>query len=327
MIDVSIIVPVYNAEQYLSTCLDSLVNQTKQEIEIIAINDGSTDNSQKILDAYAEKFPDKIRVVSQVNQKLGATRNNGIELAKGKYIAFVDSDDYIDENAMECLYNEAIRGNYDVVAMDVNCVYPDKTMVIKPGFAFKTDCIREEQKKDFLINMYPVVWNKLYKRELLERGGGIRFAPQIWFEDVLFSNMLTPYINSFSFVDIPFYQYIQRPNSITYSYTDKLNDIHYVVEKTIAFYKEKGLYERYRDELEYIYTRYMLATYLKRTAKSKDKKRYNEAVHFAMSEVKKAFPEYKKNPYLKRGLKGLYLRYLNPLLANAVFYLERNRMN
>ena len=98
-------------------------------------------------------------------------------------------------------------------------------------------------------------------------------------------------------------------------------------EDAFAFYKEKGLFDRYRDELEYIYTRYMLATYLKRTAKSKDKKRYKEAVRFAMSEVKKAFPEYKKNPYLKRGLKGLYLRCLNPLLANAVFYLERNRMN
>ncbi|MBR5314219.1 MAG: glycosyltransferase [Clostridia bacterium] len=327
MIDISVIIPVYNGEKYLNACLDSLLNQTKKEIEIIAVNDGSTDSSLDILYSYADKYPAKVRVITQPNQKQGAARNNGINNARGEYITFVDCDDYLKENALETMYKKAVSGGYDAVACDVDCIYPDKTVVIKPGIDFETDELSLEQKKKLFLNMYAIVCNKLYKREVFERGNGIRFESGIWYEDVLFLNMLVPYLNSISFVDEPLYEYIQRPGSVTYTYSEKLNDINYVMNRTVEYYKEKGLYDEYRDELEYAYARYMLATYVKRLSKSKDKKRFEEGVEYALEKVKAAFPNYKENKYLKKGLKNLYIKYFNKTLAKLIFAIEKNRMN
>ena len=128
MKDISIIVPVYNAEKYLVKCLDSLVNQTKKNIEIILVNDGSKDKSIDILNEYKEKYPDMITIISQENQGQSAARNSGIENATGKYIDFVDSEDYVSENMFEKLYEKAIEKDFDVVASNVNCVYLDKNL-------------------------------------------------------------------------------------------------------------------------------------------------------------------------------------------------------
>lgn len=110
MVDVSIIVPVYNTEEYLQKCLDSLTNQTLKNIEIICVNDGSTDNSLKILQDNAIK-DDRIKIINQGNKKQGAARNAGMQVATGEYIGFVDSDDYVDLNYFERLYR--IARNYD----------------------------------------------------------------------------------------------------------------------------------------------------------------------------------------------------------------------
>ena len=103
-IKVSIIVPVYNVEKYLAQCLDSLINQTLKEIEIICVNDGSKDNSAKILTAYAQKYV-RIKIINQTNQGLSAARNNGISVATGEYIGFVDSDDWVDIDFYKKLYS------------------------------------------------------------------------------------------------------------------------------------------------------------------------------------------------------------------------------
>ena len=105
MYKVSVIVPVYNVEKYIKKCLDSLVNQTLEDIEIVVINDGSPDNSQKIIDKYVKKYPDKVKSYIKQNGGLGSARNYGIEKAMGKYLCFVDSDDYINLDALEKLYN------------------------------------------------------------------------------------------------------------------------------------------------------------------------------------------------------------------------------
>ena len=104
MVKVSVIIPVYNVEQYLKECLDSVINQTLKDIEIICINDGSTDGSLKILEKY-ESLDDRIVVFSQENSGLSATRNKGMQLSSGEYVYFMDSDDYLELNALEELYN------------------------------------------------------------------------------------------------------------------------------------------------------------------------------------------------------------------------------
>ena len=122
---VSVIVPVYNDELYLSNCLESLINQSLKDIEIICINDGSSDNSLSILEDYSDK-DDRISYYSQANKGPGAARNKGIEKAKGDYIAFVDADDWLDLNALEKLYNQSIKNDSDMVLFNAIEHFPNK---------------------------------------------------------------------------------------------------------------------------------------------------------------------------------------------------------
>ena len=120
--EISIIIPIYNCEKYLSRCLDSIINQTFTNIEIICINDGSTDSSLKILQDYKTKDP-RIIIINQNNQKLGAARNRGLEIQKGNYITFIDSDDWIDNDYLEKLYNAIKTHNADCA---ISCVMKNR---------------------------------------------------------------------------------------------------------------------------------------------------------------------------------------------------------
>ena len=113
--DISIIVPIYNAEKYLNKCIDSIINQSKKELEIILINDGSTDNSENIIKKYDDK---RIKYFKNKNQGIGKTRNFGIKKATGKYIMFLDSDDYLDKDACKYLFNKIEKENLDIVVCD-----------------------------------------------------------------------------------------------------------------------------------------------------------------------------------------------------------------
>ena len=111
---VSVIVPVYGVEKYISKCLNSLVNQTLNDIEIIVVNDGTKDNSQKIIDEYVKKYPDKVKSFIKENGGQGSARNYGLKQATGEYIGYVDSDDYVELDMYEKLYNKAINDNLDI---------------------------------------------------------------------------------------------------------------------------------------------------------------------------------------------------------------------
>lgn len=327
MIDISVIVPAYNVEKYISSCLDSLLNQTKKEIEIIAIDDGSTDNTLNILNEYKRNNPNKIHVISQNNQGLSITRNNGIKLSTGKYISFVDGDDEIDTNLFKNLWDKLEEFPYDVVAFNVEIIYPNKKIIVNPGITSDIKDFNLDSKKKFLTDMYCMACNKIYKRDLF-KDDNLLFTPNTWFEDVLLMHKLIPNLTSLGYLDFPGYKYYQRENSITYTYSDKLKDINFVLEKILEYYKKNDLYSVYKAELEYIYVRYMFATYIKRLAKSKDKQKFNNGIKYSLNCVNKTFPNYKKNIYInKSGLKNLYLKNFNKFLAKIIYYLEKNKMN
>ena len=142
---ISVIIPVYNVEKYIVKCLDSLVNQTLENIEIIVVNDGSKDNSQTIIDKYVKKYPKKIKSYIKENGGQGSARNLGLEYAKGEYISFVDSDDWLDLNALEEMYNLAKKDNSDIVICDMidhftdgkvlyhNCTVYDNVYEVTPS--------------------------------------------------------------------------------------------------------------------------------------------------------------------------------------------------
>lgn len=182
MAKVSVIIPVYNVENYLKECLESIINQTLADIEIICVNDGSTDNSFSILNDFAQK-DSRIKVINQQNQGQSAARNTAIKAAKGDYIAFVDSDDFISSDFLEKLYTAAIKENADIAA--ANVIYFEKGKYTKDNHiskqTFKTGIkpITTIERK-FKFSKAVVVWNKIYKRELILK---TEFPINIKFED------------------------------------------------------------------------------------------------------------------------------------------------
>lgn len=307
---VSVIVPVYNVESYLEKCLESLVNQTLKDIEIIIVNDGSPDNSQKIIDRYTKKCKN-IKAYLKENGGLSDARNYGLKKASGKYIAFLDSDDYVTTDMYESMYKKAISGNFDMVVCDLNYIYDDK--IVKAYSNIKDDTTNI---KKTMLNIYPAAWNKIFKKDLFNKK--IEFKKGVWFEDVEFIYRLLPYVKKIGVVHEHFNQYVQRLGSITstvnpkiYHYIDNWNGI-------INFYKERELYQEYHHELEYCYVRYLLATFIKQ-ASLYNYEDYQDAVKEAIINVKKHFPHYRKNKYFYRDAKGIYLLMFNRKIANIVY--------
>ena len=181
MAEVSIIVPVYNVEKYLERCLDSLINQTFKDIEIICIDDGSIDNSGKILDEYAAK-DSRLKVIHQNNAGQAAARNNGMKIASGRYISFVDSDDWVDKDFIEKLYDAIIRNDADIAAASI--IRKRQNSEKYRVHYTEEKCLETLSDKIAVCNIPKCcyVWNKLYKKEII---ADWQFKAGVYFEDVL----------------------------------------------------------------------------------------------------------------------------------------------
>jgi len=202
---VSIIVPVYNVKNFVSECLDSILNQTLKNIEVICINDGSTDGSDKIVEQYA-KNDSRIKYFSQNNQGLSVTRNNGIKKALADYIMFVDSDDWIDKDFVEKLYNAAIENNAQIAAGSILRYRKSsqKYRVCYPELKIYTDL--KDKIEACSIPKCCYVWNKLYSKELISD-----FQKGVFFEDVLWIPEVIKKANKL--VVVPEVKYYYRVNS------------------------------------------------------------------------------------------------------------------
>ena len=188
---VSVIVPVYNVEQYLPQCLDSIVNQTLKNIEIICVNDSSTDNSLNILNHYAEKDP-RIKVVTQPNGGAGAARNRGLSLAAGKYLSFLDSDDFFEPDMLELAYNKAVCDKADFVVFQSDQYYTDRKEFVSVPWSLREKEIppytpfNHRQMTDNIFKVFVGwAWDKLYDREFVEKNH-LRFQEQRTSNDMLF---------------------------------------------------------------------------------------------------------------------------------------------
>ena len=177
MAKISVIIPVYNCEKFIEKCLQSLVNQTLTDIEIILVNDGSTDNSQKII----EKFSDtRIKLINKKNGGQSSARNVGLDVANGEYIGFIDSDDWVDSDFFEKLYNTAKKYNADIAMTDFIRIGPTK---YKKRLNISEEKIYEKiENKIKIANALKegCIWNKIYKKEILT---GLKFNEGMYFED------------------------------------------------------------------------------------------------------------------------------------------------
>lgn len=318
---VSIIIPAYNVENYIDKCLNSLVKQSLKDIEIIVVNDGSTDGTQKVIDKYAKKYSNVISLEKE-NGGVSEARNLGLKKATGEYIGFLDSDDWIDKDMYKKMYQKAISEDFDIVACDTEAIFPEKKQYISSNI--KNDFV---SNKELMIDAYAVIWNKIYKKDLIK---GITFKKGMNFcEDVEFLYMVYSKAKKIGVIKEPLHNYLQREGSLTYVYDKKLYKLIEAMDDIIEYYKKNEIFDEYKEELEYSYVRYLYATFIKRMAKTKNKLEFNKAVNTVLEKVKKEFPNYKKNSYLK-GLnpKNLYLRYFNKTLSKIIYEISsREKFN
>lgn len=219
----SIVVPVYNVENYLSECLESLINQTFDDFEVICINDGSTDNSLSVLNDFASK-DERFVVISQKNQGQGIARNNALKIVNGQYILFVDPDDWIESNTLEKLYEKFRQTNADIIQFNYkkyNDVSGDSKVIDLKALLkkrFKFDISKngfyswKNIKKGCLYYLDLQVWNRAYRNEFIKKHG-ICFAPSKHGEDHLFTIKSLLFSDKIFFLDEILYNYRIRSGS------------------------------------------------------------------------------------------------------------------
>ena len=306
---VSVIVPFYNVERYIEKCVETLVDQTLKDIEIILVNDGSKDRSIEIVNQFLERYPEKLVYLEKENGGLSDARNYAIDYAKGEYIAFLDSDDYVEKDMYEKMYEIAKKENSDMVECDFYWEYPNK---------LKKDIGKFYQgKKEMIEKIRVVAWNKLIKREILEKSK-VRFPKGYHYEDVEFTYKIIPYIEKVSFAKKEYVHYIQREGSISNLQNERTKEIFDVLDNVIKYYKEKDIYEEYKEELEYVYVRYAFCSSLLRIVKIKDLNVRKELLDLTWKNVNTKFPYWKKNKTLEKqkNIKNLYLKTINHFTFN-----------
>lgn len=211
---ISIIIPVYNVEKYIKKCLDSVINQTYKNIEIIVIDDGSTDKSSSICDEYAKKDK-RIRVIHQENKGLSGARNTGLKYITGDYITFIDSDDYVEKDYVEYLYNLIIEDDYDISACNFVKIY-EKNIDKKNGD--NKYILNREQAFSMMLdienNFTTTAWAKLYKKNLFK---DIKFPENEIYEDIETTGNILLKINKMIYSEKPKYNYYIRIGSLSYS--------------------------------------------------------------------------------------------------------------
>lgn len=284
----SIIVPVYNTQQYLEKCLHSLVNQTLEDIEILVVNDGSTDNSEAIIEEFAKKYPDKLHVYKKENGGLSSSRNYGIDKSLGEYIGFVDSDDYVALDMYEKMYDKAKKCDLDIVVCDTVKVYDDneKEVMVHANLNYSYSFI-----KNYIISP-PMAPSRIYKSGLFNRD--VKFKEGTFYEDLHIVPTLVNFTDKIGFLEEGLYFYYQRSGSIMYQEKFNKNLLH--IFSVLEYVGEQ--LNQYKDEVEYLYITHLLRTASLRFLDHK------EGV-IQLKEIKKImkekFPNWRKNIYYKKS--------------------------
>ncbi|MGE8204570.1 glycosyltransferase family 2 protein [Heyndrickxia sp. NPDC080065] len=306
---ISVIVPVYKVEPYLHKCIDSILAQTFSYFELILVDDGSPDRCGEICDHYAKSDP-RVKVIHKENGGLSSARNAGLKMAKGQYIGFVDSDDYIDKKMYEILYTSAKLHSSDVVVCDVVKVDADKKTVLKE-WGNKEYCLENYTNIEALNKLYlpngsrstfdPMGrsaerWifavNKLYKRSIFQT---LQYKEGRIYEDELIVHKIYYQSTKVTSISAKLYYYVQRPNSIVYSpFSIKKFDRVYALKDRAEFFKtirQKKLHEKaFKCYIEVFIWNYLVA-------RSQLKGVDNELIHLKKS-IKKDMKTLIKNPYI-----------------------------
>ena len=309
-IEISIIVPVYNVKEYIQSCIDSILSQTYGEFELILVDDGSNDGSEIVCEEISSR-DSRITVIHQKNAGLSAARNTGIQHAKGKYITFIDSDDFVSQQYVQLLYDTILSTDSDICFCDYIKVSQSSNFEIDGKdvslFGNKYIFSNEDTIKEVYNSKYHglefVSWAKMYKVSLF-RDNGILFPEGKLYEDAFTTYKLVYYSNSISYIDIPLYSYRMRDGSImNSSFSLKKLDMLQATKEEYLFFQEHSEYNLMRLAfIDYLYkVKYILKIMYNNPST------YKETIVSVCNDLKNDLEESKK--YIKIPLKK-YLYYM-----------------
>ncbi|WP_026885786.1 glycosyltransferase family 2 protein [Clostridium beijerinckii] len=285
---ISVIVPVYNVEKYLPQCIDSILNQTEKNLEIILVDDGSLDNSGKICDEFSKK-DDRIVVIHKKNNGLSSARNAGLEIAKGNYIGFVDSDDWLDKSMYEILLKLLKENNSDISCCDFLKTANSDGSIPHIDNEIINSYNNIESLNNFYNDLYTqtvVAWNKLYKRELFK---DISYPVGKIHEDEGTTYKLYYKANKITYTNRPLYYYRITPNSITTSkFNKKRLDIIDVYDEKVKFIKNISNEEIYSKTLKW-YLFKLINCYFECSNNIENNTEYLTLINQKVSEIYKSY--------------------------------------
>jgi len=288
---ISVIVPVYNVRDYIVKCIESILKQTFKNFEIIVVNDGTCDDSIKLIEKNFDD--DRIKIIYKKNGGLASARNTGVTYARGEYLFFVDSDDFIKPNTLEVMYKRAISGNHDLVLCDYYKYYNDSNYELIPLIHH----FNLNDKKSIITAMPGAVCRLIKKNLYLEYD--IKFLENHFFED----NAVMPFLSAVSknpyYIKESFYYYLQRDKSILNqsTYNKKWEDIFSSLENLKNKFLEYNLLDSCYSELEYIYIEYLLHAANLRFLDYKEGLKNIKKVSLVMN---REFKNFRKNKYYKK---------------------------
>lgn len=315
----SVIIPVYNTEKYLDKCVNSVLNQTLNDFEIIIVDDGSGENCAKIVDSY-KKRDSRINVIHQKNKGLGGARNTGIQHAKGEYLFFLDSDDYINITSLEIAEEYINKYNLDILAYDLNLVNENGDLINTASYSKYKELFNQLTINEILL-FQPTACGKIYRRSLYVNNK-ILFPEKLWYEDLATVYKLYIYVKNVGYLKASLYNYVQQPNSITHSKDlNRMMEIIPAVDSIISFYKQNGVFNFYENELEWISFLHLLYYSSFRIFECGYRKK---CIHKLKKYLINIFPNYKQNQLILNNIKEFYLMEHIYNDDYFIFYLKNN---
>lgn len=282
--DISVVIPAYNVEKYIKKCLDSIIKQGFKNLEIIVVNNGSTDKTMDVL----KKYKDKVKIIDLKEANLGKARNEGVKKSKGKYILFVDSDDYLESNALKKIYNFAVKNDLDLVNFDYNTIKNNKKEITKL-YSHDITNIYDDEKLLYEINYGPI---KLFKKSIIDKYN-ISFSVDKKYEDVMFVSKFLLYAKKVGKIDEALYNYVVHSNSETTVRDKRVFDILDIMKEHYKLYKK---HEELSDKYISFYVK-TLTNYTIQQRYQKDKKIRKDFINEAFKFLNKF--KWKKCSYLK----------------------------
>lgn len=297
MCRLSIVIPVYNVEKYLPKCLDSLLAASDTPYEIILVNDGSTDGSLAVAERYRARYPDLITVITTENMGQGNARNVGLEKARGEFLYFIDSDDYLAPGGMEgilaCLDEDFDICIFDTIAVNIE----GRELKYMPGFRGETQKRRLSLDSDpSLLLQGPDVWNKIFRRSLFLESG-VRFPTRVWFEDLHAIPKLYQFTDRVLYIPAAWHRYLQRYDSVTNTSNAMRNrEIIPAVDELWSFYRAHGRWDALHDELVYLAYHEQFLTSSVRANLADWRSPVQEEL---MQDFLQKAPDFRSNPYVR----------------------------